>query len=292
VREQALFALLRFFSWLPLSLCHRIGALIGTCAFWLPNPVKAVAQKNLEICFPTLSTAQRKRLLLRSLQETGKTICEMGAMWYWPKDKILGLVQSVEGQEIAQACWEQQRGLILATPHLGSWELSGLYCSHHWPMTILYKPPRLKRTEDFIQTARGKMGANVVPTTARGMIALQRALKKHLAIGVLPDQEPGEGNGVFAPFFQFPAYSMTMLPRLAHKTGAPVVFVFAKRLAKGKGFCMQFVSADHAIAHADPVAAATALNLTIQRCVELAPEQYQWGYKRFRSRPNHEPRFY
>jgi len=136
------------------------------------------------------------------------------------------------------------------------------------------------------------MGATLVPTDASGVRALYKAVAKNQMIGILPDQDPGDEGGVFAPFFGVPANTMTLLPRLMQKTGAAVIFSYAERLPRGQGFHVHFLPAP-ADARTDELQqAAAALNLGVENCVRQSPAQYQWSYKRFKTRPPGETRFY
>jgi KDO2-lipid IV(A) lauroyltransferase len=195
-------------------------------------------------------------------------------------------MQGSQGEQHLQAALQQGRGVILLTPHLGAWEMAGLYASQHYPITSLYRPPRLQGLAPMIKRGRERLGARLVPTDRQGIRALFQALKRGEVVGILPDQVPGEaGTGVFAPFFAQPAYTMTLVARLAHKTGAPVIFTYAERLPNALGFQVHFLPAPAGIDSADLVLAATALNAGVMQCVQRCLTQYQWSYKRFKTVP-------
>ena len=283
---------IRCWSLLPLRLAHGIGALLARLLIWVPNKPKKICQTNIRLCYPQLSTAQQKALVKNILIETGKTVTETGALWLWPKKRLLGLVKSISGEEALLAAVAQKRGAIIASPHIGAWELAGLYWSSRYPFTALYRPPRMTGMDQFVRSARERCGSRLVPTNAAGVKALLQGIKKNEFIGILPDQDPGEEGGVFAPFFSIPANTMTLLPRLARKSGAAVFFVFAERLPKGRGYHMHVISAPDAIASDDLVIAAKVVNDCVENCIRLCPTQYQWIYKRFKRRPPGEAGFY
>ena len=112
-----------------------------------------------------------------------------------------------------------------------------------------------------------------------------RALKRGEMIGILPDQEPADDHGVFAPFYNHQAYTMTFLSNLAQKTGAPIIFAAMQRLSDNTGYHLHFFPADADLVNEDPQIAASALNRQVQQCIEIAPEQYMWNYKRFKKTP-------
>ncbi|MBU2477923.1 MAG: lysophospholipid acyltransferase family protein, partial [Gammaproteobacteria bacterium] len=184
------------------------------------------------------------------------------------------------------------RGVILATPHHGSWEMAGHIAAVRWGITTLYKPPRLIGMDKLIRQGRQQLGAQLVATDAKGIRSLYETLSRGGAIGILPDQDPGESGGIFAPFFGIPANSMVLLSRLARKTGAPVFICFCERLPGTQGYKLHCLPAPAGVDDADATVAVTAMNAGIENCVRLCPEQYQWSYRRFRTRPAGEPKIY
>jgi KDO2-lipid IV(A) lauroyltransferase len=283
--------LLHLAARVPLPLLHGCGVALGWLGWLVPNRNKTIARRNLELAFPELEPAARRALLRRTLIETAKAVLETPRLWLLPCAQALKLIREVHGQEVLDQAMASGRGVIVASPHLGNWELWGLYLARH-QLTALYRPPRKRAFEDLIRTARERCGSILVPTDARGVRALYQALGRGGIIGILPDQDPRGEAGVFAPFFGVPAMTMTLLPRLAHKSGAPVIFTYAERLPWGRGFHVHFLPAPAAINSADMATAAAALNQGLEQCVRRAPEQYQWIYKRFRTRPQGEaPRY-
>lgn len=283
--------LLRGVARLPLPLLHACGVLLGWLSWLIPDPNKAIARRNLELCFPALAPAARRRLLRRTLIETGKALMETPLLWLAPGNRAMDLVREVRGGELVEQALAAGRGVIVASPHLGNWELWGLYLGRH-QVTTLYRPPRQRALEELIRTARQRYGSTLVPTDARGVRALFQAVSRGGMIGILPDQDPRDEAGVFAPFFGVPALTMTLLPRLAYKSGATVLLSFAERLPWGRGFRLHFLPAPAGIDSASVAVAAAALNQGVEQCIRLAPEQYQWIYRRFRTRPQGEAPLY
>lgn len=281
---------------LSLPAAHAVGALIGWVATLAPNRMRQVTRRNLELCFPHYSAAERQRLERQSLIETGKTLCEAPIFWRKPRQTVLDLVRECPGIEAVHRAYSEGRGIVLLTPHFGAWELGGLFCSSQWPMTILYKPPKQAALDDPIREGRARFGAAVVPTDASGVRALLRGLKNAEAVGILPDQEPTEGEGVFAPFLGHPALTMTLPMRLIARTRgerqARVFLTITERLPHARGFRQHFTPAEDAIYSDDMQLAAAALNRGVEACLRIAPAQYQWSYKRFRQRPEGLPEVY
>jgi KDO2-lipid IV(A) lauroyltransferase len=276
---------------LPLPLSHAIGKLLGLIFFLIPNSHRAISARNIALCFPTLSGWQRLQLLRRSLEETGKTIMEVPLIWCGSRNRVMGLVKQKSGEEAVREAMSSGRGMIAISPHIGCWEMSGLYLSNHYDITSMYRPPRYQSLAALMRHGRERLGAHLVPTDASGIKLLMQALKQGKMIGVLPDQDPRETGGVFAPFFGIPANTMTLLPKFAQKSGAAVIYCFAERLSWGRGFHLHFISAP-GVGNGDVTVAATAVNAAVEECIRLAPAQYQWSYKRFRTRPAGEMSLY
>jgi len=284
--------LLRLLSLLSLRATHVLGALLGELFWLLPTRLRHVTTTNVRRCFPDLNKTTQTALIRANLKETGKTLLEVGPLWFWDKRRLLSLFAQISGEDAVQNARREQRGVIFAGPHLGSWELVGMYLSDRYALTTMYRPPRLRELEPLIVESRERFGAHLVPTSAAGVRQLFQMLGQGGCVGILPDQDPGDGSGVFAPFFGLPAYSMTLLPRLARKTNAAVFFVYAQRLPQAAGYHLHFVPAHPDIAHADAEIAARHLNAGVEACVRTLPEQYQWGYKRFKTRAAGDEQFY
>jgi len=292
MRTTLITALLRVSAALPLSWNRQLGALLGWVLAHTPNSLRRISAANLAACFPELSAQERQRLLRTSLIETGKTALEAGPLWYWPAEKLHTLIGGADNAEAVDSAIRAGKGVIMATPHLGSWEMGGHYCAVRWGITTLYRPPRIAALDSLIRRGRERCGAHLVPTDASGVRRLYEALSQGGAIAILPDQDPGDSGGVFAPFFGIPANSMLLLSRLARKTGAAVMFGFCERLSGTQGYRLHFIPAPEGIADADPAIAAAAMNRGVETFVRTYPEQYQWSYRRFRTRPTGSPKIY
>ena len=277
---------------MTLPQAHRLGSLIGHALYLLPNTLRRTTAINLALCFPELTPQQRRDLLRRNLIEMGKSAAEAGPLWLWPGHKVIDAVVLGTGMAEFMRHLAEKRGAIIAAPHLGSWEVVGLYLSALHPMTSLYRPPHQRALEPTIRHGRERLGARLVPTTTQGVRALSRALHHQELVGILPDQDPGKDNGLFAPFFGQAANTITLLSKLAIKTGTPVFFVYAERLAHGRGYRLHCLKGDQRLQHAPLAQSVTLLNEQVEHCVRALPEQYQWGYKRFKTRPEGGARLY
>ncbi len=290
-RKVSLFlGFLRFCSKLPLPINHALGVILGSIYVLFPSRDRCVVWVNLSIAFPQYSRWQRILLLISFFRELGKTLTELGIIWLSEPSHLLSLIKNIKGQSYMDDALAQGKGVMLLTPHFGAWEVIGPYWSHQMPMTILYQPPEQAEIAPFVQQARERMGATLVPTDISGVRALLSALKKNQLAGILPDQDPGENGGVFAPFFSKPAHTMVLAGRLANKSDASVLFTICERLPWGQGYRMHLLPCDDAVHNKDQIISTTAMNHSLEACVNVAPAQYIWNYKRWRKQPdNTEP---
>jgi len=284
--------LLKLIAYLPLPVAHAIGALLGWLFFKLAHKKIHVIHRNLELCFPDMPLAQRRKLARRSMIESGKGAMEKPILLFCSSTRLLRMVRGSSGHDHLTSAIASPRGTVICTPHLGDWELIGLYCSTLGPMTSLYRPQRHSESNKLILQGRQRLGATLVPTDLNGVRALYRALAKGEMIGVLPDQNPGKGKGVFVPLFGISTNTMVLLPRLAHKYKPVVLYSYAERLSWGRGYHLHFAPASEDLASADLHTAATSLNQGLEQEIRKIPEQYMWLYKRFKKRPDGEPPLY
>ncbi|TAM94753.1 MAG: lipid A biosynthesis acyltransferase [Rhodanobacteraceae bacterium] len=277
---------LRVLGVLPLPVLYAVGTALGRPLWWRRRARERVhTEVNMEIVRPRLSDAARDELVRACLVETGHAVTEMAAVWGRGARRALKLVREVEGLDHFEAALASWRGLIIAAPHLGCWELLNYWLCAQTPIAILYAPPRNVAWEAMLVRARGDLEPEQVRAEGAGVRNLYRRLAAGGVVGILPDQQPKRGEGCFAPFFGLDANTMVLLPRIAHRTGATVLFAFAERLARGAGFRIRILPAPGGIASEDLRVACTALNRGVEQCVELAFPQYQWVYKRWAERP-------
>ncbi|MBN8728678.1 MAG: lipid A biosynthesis acyltransferase [Xanthomonadales bacterium] len=266
---------------LPLPFLHAAGALLGAVLWLLHARPRQVAERNLLLVSTQDEGKTRHALARAALIETGKALAETAKIWGNPPGRALALVQETMGAELLDEALASGRGVIIAAPHLGCWELLNYWLAARTPLAILYRAPRTSTLEPLLRQVRGALPVEQVRAEGSGVRALYRRLAAGGAIGILPDQKPRQGEGVPAPLFGVPASTMVLLPRLAQRTGARVLFAFAERLPRGRGYRIHVLPAPEGLCDADPVIACTALNRGVEACVQRAFTQYQWTYKRW-----------
>ena len=276
-------------SLLPLNLARSLGSCVGLCAWLLKTRGANTTLINLKACFPEKSDRDIQHLARESMKHWGITLCEVPVVWR-KGDDSLRWVKGLDGEDIVEKIQSSKNGVILASPHLGNWELMGYWGGKQGSITTLYQPPRRFDLDDLLINAREKTGAMLVPTNAKGVAQLIKALKKGELVGILPDMEPARSSGIFAPFFGVPALTMTLIQSLRARTGALVVFCFAQRVPGG--FKLVLIEPDQGIDSESLEESGSSINRAVERLVEMAPEQYQWEYKRFKRRPEGNEKFY
>lgn len=272
---------------LPWAWLRRLGDLVAWGWQWLGARESRVAGRNIEIAYPELLPAQRTDLQRAVLRTTARQALETLRFWTRPHADNLALIREMHGVERFDAAVAAGHGLIVAAPHYGNWELLNQWLASRTPLAILYRPPESAVGEAFLRQVRADDGDRVTQVRAEGagIRQLFKLLKAGGVTGILPDQQPKAGDGEFAPFFGREALTMTLLNRLAERTGATVLFGYCERIGAGPAFALRFEPAPEAIAAPDAVAAATALNAAVERIARRDPAQYQWTYKRYTLRP-------
>lgn len=290
VKERCAVWLIHTLGLLPLSAARALGATLGNLIWYLRLREAKVTLRNLELCYPQMDSAARRQLARQSLCETGKLAAEILVIrrrdMAWLQKRIF----TIHGDACMKEAVAQGKGVIILAPHLGNWEVLSLILPLYGKLTALYQPPRQAFLEPIIKAAREKSGATLVPTNRRGIASLLKSLRDGGITGILPDQNPAQGNGEFAPFFSIPAYTMTTVHGFIERSESVALYGFVKRVAKG--FEIYFIPPDNALYSENRQTSLGALNRGVEHCVSYCPEQYQWEYKRFKKQPQNSPYLY
>ena len=267
----------RFLSALPLDWLHRIGALVGWLA-WLFSPTyRRHMRENMVLA---LGEDGERRVRSAAIANAGKSSLELPKIWLRPLEEAAGRVTRISGWELVEAATAAGKGIVYLTPHLGCFEVTAQYLSTHAPVTVLYRPPKQAWLQTMIETGRARAQLHIAAADMGGVRALLKALKRGEAVGMLPDQAPKVGEGVWVDFFGKPAYTMTLAARLT-ETGAVVIMVWAERLPGGAGYHF------HLQAPTQPISGNTGeravqISHEIECLIRQCPEQYLWGYNRYK----------
>ena len=263
----------------------------GMARLWIARDAREarVARRNLELIRPDLDPAAREALLGDLLRTTARQAFETLRLWTRPAARNLADIVDVRGKALFDAALADDRGLVVAAPHMGNWELLNQWLASKTPLAILYRPPESAIGEAFLRRVRANAGGDVeqVRAEASGVRTLLKRLQRGGVVGILPDQQPKAGEGEFAPFFGKQALTMTLLGRLAARSGARVLLCWCERVpgSSPPAFEIHVEPAPDAVADADPQRAVAALNAAIETIARRDFTQYQWTYKRYTLRP-------
>ena len=266
----------RLFSVLPLWLLHAIGAALGWLAFLASPTYRRRFLDNAACAGYALADVRA------AVAHAGRMVAEAPRLWLAPESPAC----EIRNPECVERAWSRGRGIVFLTPHIGCFELSVQAVSQRWspvhgPITILYRPAKQPWLAQMMLSARNRSGIEAVPTTLSGVRQMIKALRKGQAVGLLPDQVPPDGQGQWVPFFGQPAYTMTLAARLALQTGATVVLARCERLSWGRGFDLYFEDLPSPLP-AEMDAAVLHLNQAMEHLIRQCPQQYLWGYGRYK----------
>jgi KDO2-lipid IV(A) lauroyltransferase len=283
----------RLIALLPLSVLQALGAIAGWLLWVVPNSRRRTALINVAKCFPELGRAGQRRLAREAIRHEMTTFFETPMVWLGSDARLRTLVKRWDGLEIFEAAMQPGKGAILLTLHQGAFEAGAIPLSMTWPIAGIYKPQKGALNDLSIQGRSRYKGVAVSSSGANVGAQITALVARGCAVFFMPDQDPPRGKGVFAPFFGHLAHTPKLVPRLARlRPDLPIVLMWVERLPRAAGFVVHFRAPSPGVRDPDPVKAATALNADLEAFVRSAPEQYFWGYKRFRRRPEGEPPFY
>lgn len=271
-----LVTLFRVLSVLPLPLLHALGAVLG----WLVYLASPSYRRRLK---DNITRAGFPGSLPQAIAEAGKNILELPFIWCASPQRVLGCT-TIENWDIVQAALDARRGIVFLTPHLGCFEITAQYVATKTPLTVMYRPPRKQALKPLIEGARARTNLNLAPATLAGVRTLLKTLRSGGPIGVLPDQVPQNGEGVWADFFGKPAYTMTLPAKLQQMSGAPILLTYAERLPFGRGYLIRFVPFEQPLGDT-PQQQARAINAAMERLIARCPAQYFWSYNRYKTPP-------
>ena len=260
---------------LPLALVQLIGACLGLLAYVGSQHYRTLFRSQYE------AVVQARKLpwkLWEAVRASGMLFSD--SLWIWRNPaKALQLVE-VQNWDVVEGAIGEGHGLVMLTPHLGGFEIIPRVLAQHFPATILYRPSRQEWLNEVVEEGRAYPNMHFVPTNLNGVRQMTRALTRGEAIGILPDQVPSGGEGVWVPFFGRSAYTTPLPARFANRNNTPVIMFTANRKGIGKGWLMQATRLEPLSEDAE--LAATEINVAIENAILVAPEQFIWSYNRYK----------
>jgi KDO2-lipid IV(A) lauroyltransferase len=280
----------RLLGWLArrsLRFLHALGTALGWAAYLVSPSYRRRLDANAALA--GVSVADRRA----AVAEAGRLVAELPRLWLRPAVQPVDDPVAWEGAALIDDALAAGRGLVLLTPHMGSFEICAQAYAERFgarqPITVLYRPARQAWLRELELSARARPALATAPASLAGVRQMMRALRRGETLGLLPDQVPPAGMGVWAPFFGQPAYTMTLAARLVLQTGAAVGMTWGERLPRGAGYLL------HVRPLAQPLplrgeqdeqdwmtAAAAAINHSMEALIRERPSQYLWGYHRYK----------
>lgn len=270
---------------LPLKVLHRLGSMLGKLTYTLSDKYAERMRDNLSKALKGRPEVDFRRVLNASIVETGKGAMELLWIWCRPLTEVTASVKACHGWEHIETARARGKGVIFLTPHMGCFDVSALYVAEHMPLTVLYRPPKLIWLEQVMRSGRERAQLRLARTDVSGVRQLYKALRRAEAIGLLPDQVPGNGEGEWADFFGQPAYTMTLIGRLVKSSGASVVMTSVERLPDGSGYVLRFTPLVFVL----DLPISRQVNAALEELVLINPAQYLWSYNRYKIPANIKP---
>lgn len=269
-----LLVLIRMLAVLPLPVLHGLGRFLGRCVYALPGRYRDRLRTNAR-----QAGYDDPAFARRAAGEAGAMILETPKVWLQTRECVSKIVSDEE--DVARAALAEGRGILYLTPHLGCFEITARYMVKYGPLTVMYRPPRHAALEPAMEQSRNMSELRAVPANMQGVREFVRALKRGEAVGMLPDQVPGSGEGIWAPFFGRPALTMTLAGKLARQTGVAVILIAGERLPRGKGWRMHYLRLPEPLPQ-DPGQLAALINRSMETLIRRFPGQYLWSYNRYK----------
>lgn len=271
--------LLKPLAFFGLPTIHYLGKSLGHLMFRLMPESRKLVLTNLTQSGLYADKPNLDEIVKLNFLESGKALIESLALWGKRDTEILSWVKTCKNWQIVEDAISNKKGIIFLTPHIGCFEITSIFYGSHYPITVLYRPPKIQWLTAFISAGRSRKNVRLAPADLHGVRMLLQALKRGEAIGILPDQIPASGEGEWAPFFNKSAYTMTLVSKLANKTGATVIMAFGERRTDDSGFDIHLTALPQGA-----IAAPSLLNNAIEQQIGQNPIQYLWRYPRYKQR--------
>ncbi|WP_300476373.1 LpxL/LpxP family Kdo(2)-lipid IV(A) lauroyl/palmitoleoyl acyltransferase [Shewanella sp.] len=276
--------LMRLTQLLPLSWQMKLGKGLGRLVMKFAGSRTHTARRNLALCFPEMSEAQREDLLTRNFEETGKAIFDTINAWWWSDEKVQQHM-SITGKEHVQNTLDAGHGVILFAVHCLPLEMGARIFGQFQPGVGVYRPHN-NPVMEYLQV-KGRLRSNKGLVSKRDLRQMVRCLRNPDVIWYTADQDFGRSSAVFIPFYAMPdAATITGATTLAKLGKAKVLPFFVERTEGDEGYRIEVMPPLDNFPGEDELADAIRGNKIIESIIDKNRAQYMWLHRRFKTRPD------
>jgi KDO2-lipid IV(A) lauroyltransferase len=275
---------------LPLGAQIALGKGLGRVIYLSSRKLRLTTSTNLNLCFPHLSTRERTVLCQQNFAALGLGFIETGRAWFLSDKKLASSKVEINGLEHLDAAYAKGKGVIIFSPHTFSLEILGRLLGNKYPIAVIYRPHKKAFIANILSRYRAHYGLTTIPR--QNLRRVLNALNNNMAVWYAYDVDAGLKRSVFAPFFGIPTASLTVLSRIVEKTNCALIPIEFFRIGSGFDYQINLSPALKNFPTKSDYEDAVILNRYLETTIKTYPEQYLWQYKRFKTRPPGEKRFY
>ncbi|TLD45321.1 MAG: Lipid A biosynthesis lauroyltransferase [Accumulibacter sp.] len=283
--------LLWLLHWLPLPVLSRCGNALGSLSFHLGRRRRHIVLVNLRLCFPELPEEQRKQLARAHFRVLGRSMLERSLLW-WASTERLSRLITVVGDDHLRTLVEAGRPVLMLTPHFVGLDAGGAAIAMRFDCASIYAVQSNRVFDRLLLRGRQRFGDQLLLSRQEPVRASVRAMKAGRPLYYLPDMDFGRRDSIFVPFFGVQTATVPGLSRLARLAGATVVPCLTRILPGAAGYLVTVGEPWQDFPSRDVEADTARMNAWIEEAIRSMPEQYYWVHRRFKTRPEGEPRPY
>lgn len=271
---------------LPFSWQMAIGKGLGIAMYHLARSRRHICEVNIALCFPQMSAAQQQTLVRDTFISNGRGVMEIGLSWCRDAEDFREIV-TVTGQQHLYNALAQGRGVLLVSAHFSTLEIAGSLLALHHDFSVTYRRHKNPLFEALMKRGRQRHFEEVIER--KEVRKAFRQLQRGKVLWYAADQDNGPRHSVFADFFGRPAASITATTTFASVNNSAVIFLAHYRTHNNQRYELIFSEALQDYPTGDEQQDVLRINALIEAAIRVAPDQYIWLHRRFKTRPEGMP---